>query len=287
MNQILYGKPVADQIERDIKEYLDILPNDTNKPLLAIVRVGNDPASEAYIRSKIKACERVGILSKVIELQSDITQDGLLKTVDTLNNDKDVTGILVQLPLPKHINENIVANSIAVHKDVDCFTDVNLGKFYSGNYKIAPCTPLGVIKLLDYYGFNMAGKKVGIVGRSLIAGKPMAEMILQRNGMPVIIHSKIATSDQLNELRTCDIIISATGRPKSLTFIDLATPYEWVKAKACVDIGITRVDGKLQGDFDKDSLLDYTSITPVPGGTGLTTVASLLLNTIECYMMQN
>lgn len=281
---ILYGKPVANRIEEFIRNYINELPSGSKTPGLVIIRVGEDPASEAYVRGKIKACERVGINSNVIHLEEFTTQDKLLSIIDLLNKDESVHGILVQLPLPKHINESVIANSINSNKDVDCFTATNLGLFYSGEYKIAPCTPLGVMNLLAHYDINVEGKRVAIIGRSLIAGKPMAEMILQHNGTPTILHSKTAHSDYMDILRESDIIISATGRPHSINHNTLLDN-DMARAKVCIDIGISRVDGKLVGDFDSESLKNHSRVTPVPSGTGLTTVASLLLNTLECYKM--
>lgn len=280
--ELLRGKPVADSVEANLKAYIDSLASEFPVPSLVIVKVGDDPSSEAYVKSKVKACSRVGIKSSVLSLGSSTTQDYLLHIIDLLNNDDSVSGILVQLPLPKHMDERVIANSIDPIKDVDCFTDVNLGKFYSGDYLLAPCTPLGVMKLLDFYNIDVTNKLVAILGRSNIAGKPMAEMILSANGTPVIIHSKtpIETRDEI--LKQADIVISATGFPKLLTedslINDSINP-------VCIDIGITRVDSKLQGDFDIDSFKHPVQITPVPGGTGLTTVASLLENTVNCYIM--
>lgn len=279
---LLNGKPVATAIEENIKSYIDRLNPGKPRPSLVIVRVGDDPSSESYIRSKVKACERVGIISNVIQLDADTTQEKLLHIIDLLNKDDSVFGILVQLPLPKHINERVVANKILPTKDVDCFTDENLGKFYSGDYVLAPCTPLGVINLLDYYDVKIEGKLVAIIGRSNIAGKPMAEMILKNNGTPVIIHTKTPTEVRDKILKQADIVISATGIPK-LIKEDMVIDEE--SNPVCIDIGITRVDGKLQGDFDIDNFTNTVCITPVPGGTGLTTVASLLVNTLNCYIM--
>lgn len=282
---ILKGKPVAESLE-DLASISVTTLYPTSKPKLAIIKVGDDPASESYIRSKLNACERVGIKCVVLRYADTITQSDLMTIISNLNKAKDTNGIIVQLPLPGHLNEREIANAIDPIKDVDCFTDVNLGKFYSGEKdSIVPCTPLGVINLLRHYQIPIESRKVVIVGRSLIAGKPMAELILRNNGVPVILHSLTPYDIYLRELRSADIIISATGRPKSITRDTLTG--ESFKNPVCIDIGISRVDGKLLGDFDFESLKDITPITPVPGGTGLTTVSSLILNTLRCKVLQD
>ena len=266
-------------------------------PKLVVIMVGENPASKVYVRNKQKRCESVGIESETILFNDNVSQCELISKIEELNNDNTVHGILVQLPLPRHLDEYEIINKINPFKDVDCFTDVNRGKLWSGNPYVYPCTPKGIIDIFDHIGYDLTGKNVVIIGRSNIVGRPMAEMILQRNGTPTICHSK---TNNLKEItRNSDVIISAVGKPKWLNE-DYVISYKKTKSAIdgsyvdtlfsknplIIDVGINRdKDGKLCGDVDYDNVLPYAKdITTVPGGVGIMTVSSLLFNTFICYL---
>lgn len=278
MYTLMNGKEVAEQIKAQVK---DEISNLGLEPTLAVIVVGNNPASKVYVRNKKKACEEVGIKSMECIFPESVTEVELLQLIDELNESACISGILVQLPLPAHINPEVVIERIAPEKDVDGFTAVNTGKLWLGKYDLAPCTALGVIELLDYYNIDIAGKHCVIVGRSNIVGKPMAALMLERNATVTICHSK--TKNLSDITRNADILISAVGKPKFIT-------WGMVNDGAVViDVGINRDEnGKLCGDVDFDrtsnggeGVADRTSyITPVPGGVGPMTVAMLMKNTL-------
>ena len=272
MAKIIDGKAISAAIRAEIKD--EILNSDI-KPGLAVILVGNDPASAVYVRNKKKACEEVGIYSESYELSAETTQEELLALIDKLNKKDDIHGILVQLPLPKHIDENAVILAIDPSKDVDAFHPYNVGRIMTGDYAYLPCTPAGVMMLLERSGISVSGKKCVVVGRSNIVGKPQAMLLLHANGTVTICHSR--TSDLAKECREADILVVAIGKADFITG-------DMVKEGAVVvDVGINRKDdGKLTGDVDFASVEPKASyITPVPGGAGPMTITMLLKNTVK------
>lgn len=268
--EILNGKLVAEEIKSAAKARAENLKN---KPLLACIIVEGDKASEIYVASKEKACNEYGLLSKIIRLKNDISQDLLEAEIERLNKNKEVTGILLQLPLPKHLNSQSALSKIAPEKDVDCLTALNLGKLFAGQSKFAPCTATGVIKLLERYNISIEGKRAVVVGRSLLVGKSVATLLEQKNATVTLCHSK--TQNLKEVTKQADILIVAVGKSKFIT-------KEFVKDGAVVvDVGINREDGKIRGDVDFEDVKDKCSyITPVPGGVGPLTIACLLDNTV-------
>lgn len=277
MPELMNGKEVADHIKQQVKN--EIISLDIN-PTLAVVVVGDDQASRIYVNNKKKACEYVGIKSLEYIFQDDVSEEELLNFIDYLNSLNCVHGILVQLPLPKHIDEHKVIERINPLKDVDGFTAVNTGKLWLGEYDIAPCTAMGIIELLDYYGIDIVGKHCVVIGRSNIAGKPIAALLLERNATVTICHSRTKDLDKYTS--QADILISAVGKPKFIT-------HEMVKDGAVViDVGINRdEDGKLCGDVDFEGVKNGVSaITPTPGGTGPVTVSMLMKNCLQASKNQ-
>ncbi len=275
---LLTGKEVADAIFKDLAPIVKKLD-----PKLVIVQAGDDAGSESYIRQKMKSCAAVGLRSEHIHLKSDVTKEKLFEVIDTLNGDSDVTGFIVQLPLPDHLQKFVpqVIKAIDPKKDVDGFGAYNLGKmFLSSEFEhLPPATPSGIIEMLKFYKIPVAGKHAVIVGRSNIVGKPLAVMLLNRDATVTVCHSK--TKDLKALTLQADILIAAVGKPKMIT-------KEYVKPGAVViDVGTSRVDGKLTGDVDFNSVKEIASaITPVPGGVGPLTVASLIRNTVRAKERQ-
>lgn len=273
--KLIDGKAAAFILRAEVAKHVAELKRARGiTPGLAVVLVGNDPASEVYVRNKIKATREAGMNSYDHRLPANITQDLLLAKIDTLNNDPHVHGILVQLPLPDHIDENAVLHAIDPKKDVDGFHPVNAGKLAAGLPGFVPCTPIGCMHLLREAAGDLTGKHAVVIGRSNIVGKPVAQLLLQANCTVTIAHSK--TKDLPGILKTADVVVAAAGRPKLVKG-------EWLKKGAVViDVGINRVDGKLVGDVDLESCQGVASaITPVPGGVGPMTIACLLENTIK------
>ena len=271
MYKLLNGKEVSNHIKQEVKQRIVEL---NIKPTLAVIVVGENPASTVYVRNKEKACAQVGIESIVYRLPEDTSEESLLSLISLLNNDPSVNGILVQLPLPNHIDANTALQAIDPQKDVDGFTAVNTGKLWLGDYVLTPCTAMGIIELLDYYNIDIEGKNCVVVGRSNIVGKPVAALLLERNATVTMCHSK---TRNLNEFtRNADILIVAIGRNKFIT------EYMVKDGAVVIDVGINRSeDGKLCGDVDFENVSEKTSaITPVPGGIGLVTVAMLMKNTL-------
>lgn len=248
-------------------------------PGLAVVIVGDDPASRVYVNSKKKACEELGILSEEYALPEQTTEDELIQLVNTLNEKQSISGILVQLPLPKHINEEAVINAIVPNKDVDAFHPVNVGKIMVGNYDFLPCTPAGVMELIAESGIDVSGKECVVVGRSNIVGKPQAMLLLHKNGTVTICHSK--TKDLKEKTKNADILVAAVGIPQMITG-------DMIKEGAVViDVGINRLENKkLVGDVDFESAEKVAgAITPVPGGVGPMTIAMLMKNTVKAAII--
>lgn len=281
MYRLISGKTVSQSVKDEVKLETEKLKKSGFEPCLAVIIVGDDPASRVYVNNKKKACEYCGIKSVEYALGEETTQSGLLELIDKLNADECVNGILCQLPVPKHISEKAVLERIDPQKDVDCFHAVNVGKLWTGEKSFLPCTPAGVIDLLDYYDIDLEGKNCVIIGRSNIVGKPMAALLLEKNATVTICHSKTKNVKEL--CKNADVIIAAVGRAKFVTA-------EMVKDGAVVvDVGINRDEnGKLCGDVDFDSVCQKASfITPVPGGCGPMTIAELMQNTIRAFKMQN
>ncbi len=281
MSNIIDGKLISQQVREEIAVEVSKLNEKGIEPALAVVIVGEDPASKVYVSNKKKACEKAGIISVEYALPATTTQSELLALIDKLNNDPKINGILVQLPLPKGLDEREVINAISPFKDVDAFHPENVGKIMIGEYSFLPCTPAGIVILLEKYNVDISGKHCVIIGRSNIVGKPMAMLMLQKNATVTICHSK--TADLKGICKQADIIIAAVGRPKFVTA-------DMVKDDAVViDVGINRdTDNKLCGDVDFDAVKDNVSlITPVPGGVGPMTVTVLLKNTIKAAILQN
>jgi methylenetetrahydrofolate dehydrogenase (NADP+)/methenyltetrahydrofolate cyclohydrolase len=271
---IIDGKKIAQEVRNEVKEEVKELKKKGIAPGLAVVLVGENPASLVYVRQKEKACEEVGIVSYKYTLPEDTTEEKLLSVVDELNNEERIHGILVQLPLPEHLDEKRVIEEISPEKDVDGFHPLNMGRLFVGEPSFVPCTPRGVIELIERSGFEIKGKKAVIVGRSNIVGKPVAVLLLMRHATITVCHTR--TKDLAAETREADILVVAAGRPKMITG-------DMVKEGVIViDVGINRVDGKLVGDVDFDSVSPKAgAITPVPGGVGPMTVAMLMKNTLE------
>lgn len=274
---ILDGKKMAETVTNEVK--VEVTENNYDITL-ALIMVGNNPASEVYVRNKQKACDNVGIKVESHFLDEEITQNELLTIIEKCNKDQKINGILVQMPLPKHLNEDSIINAIDPKKDVDGLTYINQGKLMAGQDTIPSATPKGVITLLKKNNIEISGKNVVIVGRSILVGKPLALLFLQNNATVTICHSK---TNNLKEItKNADILVAAIGKPKYFTS-------DMVKEGAVViDVGINRVDGKLCGDVDFDNVSEKASfITPVPKGVGPMTIASLLENIVTCYKMQN
>lgn len=275
MAQLIDGKAISLQIKNELKEEVAGLKEKGICPCLAVIQVGNDPASSVYVNNKKKACAYIGIESLSYELDETISQETLLSIIDELNHNEMVHGILVQLPLPKHMDEEAIIKAISPEKDVDGFHPETVGNMCIGSKGFLPCTPAGVIQLLKRSNIDISGKECVVVGRSNIVGKPMAMLLLRENGTVTIAHSK--TRDLKEVTKRADILVAAVGKPKFITA-------EYVKEGAVIiDVGIHRKgDGKLCGDVDFDDVLDKVSaITPVPGGVGPMTIAMLMNNCVE------
>lgn len=265
---IIDGKAIACQIKEEVKDKVGKM---MYAPSLAVIQVGDSPASNTYVKNKEKACKEVGIYSHTYKIDADVDEDFLLKFINELNRNASVHKILVQLPLPDHIDENRIINAIAPEKDVDGFHPVNVGRLSIDGTGVAPCTPAGIIEMLKRSNIEIDGKHCVIIGRSNIVGKPMAQLMLHENATVTIAHSY---TKNLKEIaKTADILIAAVGKPKFIT-------EEHVKDGAVVvDVGINRVDGKLCGDVDFENVkYKCSAITPVPGGVGQMTVAMLMKN---------
>ena len=275
MDKIISGKEVAANIKQQVKRDVEKLNRQGIYPKLSVIMVGEDPASMAYVKGKHKDCAECGIISENITFPDSITQRELLREIERLNADSTVHGILVQLPLPKQIDEYAVINAISPSKDVDGFTAVNVGNLNIGKDCFVPCTPQGCIDMLDRAGVDLMGKDVVVIGRSNIVGKPVATLVLKRSATVTICHSR--TQNIADKTRNADIVIVAVGKAGFLTG-DMLKP-----GAVVIYVGINRGrDGKLCGDADFASCIDVVSkITPVPGGVGLMTRANLLKNTVK------
>ena len=276
MATMIDGKLVSAQLRQELKEQTSAFIAKTGiTPGLAVILVGDDPASAVYVRNKHRACEEVGMYSAVHKLPAETSEEELLALIDKLNDDDAIHGILVQLPLPKHISEEHVVLAIDPSKDVDAFHPSNVGKIMLGNYRFLPCTPAGVMALLRHYEIEVEGKHCVVVGRSNIVGKPQALLLLEKNGTVTVCHSR--TKNLADITKQADILVAAVGRPRFITA-------DMVKDGAVViDVGINRLpDGKLCGDVDFAAVEEKAAaITPVPGGVGPMTITMLLQNTLR------
>ena len=278
---LIDGKKVSAEIKEQVAAEVETLKQQTGKvPGLAVVLVGEDPASAVYVRNKNKTCEKVGFQSFSHTLAADTEETKLLTLIAELNANPEVNGILVQLPLPNHIDEQKVLEAIDPKKDVDGFHPINVGYLTSGADALAPCTPAGIIEMLDFYKIDIEGKNAVILGRSNIVGKPMASLLLKRNATVTICHSR--TRDLPAVARSADILVAAIGKPKFVT-ADMVK-----EGSTVIDVGINRVDGKLVGDVDFDAVAEKAAfITPVPGGVGPMTIAMLMKNTLSAFKNSN
>lgn len=277
MTVILDGKNLSQKILAQIASQVEKIDK---KPTLAVILVGNNPASQIYVKNKKNTAEKIGIKSIVIPLPEDVSEDNMIEQINILNEDTNINAILVQLPLPKHINLNRVLKAIDPAKDVDGFSPINVGMRTITDYQYSyPCTPKGIIRLLKEYNIPIEGKNAVVVGRSNIVGKPTAQLLLKENATVTILHSKSQNIKELTKL--ADIVIVAIGKPHFLT-------QDMIKENATIiDVGINRINGKLLGDVDFDNVKNKAGfITPVPGGVGPMTIAMLMENTLELYKLQ-
>lgn len=272
--RIIDGKSIAKELRESLAPRVAALKEQGITPGLTVIVVGDDPASAIYVRNKERACVKLGMNSQVLRFPAETTQEEILNTVRLLNQDDSVHGILVQLPLPRHIDEQAVLRAIDPDKDVDGFHAMNAGRLMNGEPGFVACTPKGVMRLLEVSGVELDGKNAVVVGRSNIVGKPMALLLLQKNCTVTIAHSH--TKDLTTVTRSADILVVAVGRAGFITG-DMIKP-----GAAVMDVGINRVDGKVVGDVDFESAKEVAScITPVPGGVGAMTIAMLMENTVE------
>ncbi|MEX5519204.1 bifunctional methylenetetrahydrofolate dehydrogenase/methenyltetrahydrofolate cyclohydrolase FolD [Bacillus cereus] len=272
---IIKGNEVAEKKRAQLTEEVVKLKEQGIVPGLAVILVGEDPASRSYVKGKEKGCEQVGIYSELIELPETITEERLLAEIDRLNGDDRINGILVQLPLPKHIEEKAIIERISPEKDVDGFHPISVGRMMTGQDTFLPCTPHGIVELVKETNLDISGKHVVVIGRSNIVGKPVGQLFLNENATVTYCHSKTQNMKELSKL--ADILIVAVGRPKMITA-------DYIKEGAVViDVGVNRLEtGKLCGDVDFDNVLDVAGyITPVPKGVGPMTITMLLHNTVE------
>ena len=273
--QLIDGNALSKKIRADVAQRAAALTAKGHRPGLAVILVGEDPASQVYVRNKVKACEDNGLYSVFDKYDADLSEAALLERIQALNVDPRIHGILVQMPLPKHINPHKVIETIATHKDVDGYSTLSAGELMTGLPGFRPCTPYGCMKLIESTGINLRGKHAVVIGRSNTVGKPMALLLLQANATVTVCHS--ATADIGFHTRQADVVVAAVGRPNTLT-ADMVKP-----GAVVIDVGINRkADGKLCGDVDFENVSQIASaITPVPGGVGPMTITMLLVNTIE------
>jgi methylenetetrahydrofolate dehydrogenase (NADP+)/methenyltetrahydrofolate cyclohydrolase len=273
---ILDGKKVAKEVMEKVKREVAAL---SEKPGLAVILIGDDPASKVYVDIKARRCRDVGIESYKYRLNKDVSEEDVLVMIDQLNKDDKATGILVQMPIPSHISRNKIMNAVIPSKDVDGFHPMNIGKLILDEDYLQPCTPLGIIKLLDYYKIDLSGKEAVVIGNSPIVGNPTAQMLLKKGATATVCHRK--TKDLKMHTLNADIIVSAVGK-KNLVTADMVKD-----GVIIVDVGIVREGDKIFGDVDFENVKDKCSyITPVPGGIGPMTVACLLENTLKAYKIQ-
>ena len=275
---IIDGKALSEKVLKEIeKEHSELEKKVGRKAGLAVIIVGENPASQIYVRNKIKACEKVGFHSETIRLDENITEENLLLEIEKLNNNSNIDGILVQLPIPKHIDGLKIINAISAEKDVDGFHTTNIGKMMIGDETgFLPCTPAGVVHMFEEYNINLEGKDVLVIGQSNIVGKPMTLLLIKKRATVQVCNSK--TKNLSEKLQKADVVVAAAGSPKLIKATDVKEDV------VVIDVGINRVDGKLCGDVDFEEVSKKASfITPVPGGVGPMTIAMLIKNTFKSY----
>lgn len=273
--ELISGKTMSEEIRKEIAERVEKLRAERSvTPGLAVILVGNDPASEIYVNNKGKGCAEVGMVSETIKMPAETSQEALIAKIRELNADERIHGILVQLPLPRHLDENVVLAEIAPEKDVDGFHLLNVGRLMTGEEGVVACTPKGALKMIKSTGIDLNGKEAVVIGRSNIVGKPMAMLLLRENCTVTMCHSR--TKDLAAHTRNADVLVVAIGKARFVT-ADMVKP-----GAVVIDVGINRVDGKVVGDVDFDSVSEVAGwITPVPGGVGKMTITMLLENTLE------
>lgn len=273
--ELISGKTMSEEIRKEIAERVEKLRAERGvTPGLAVILVGNDPASEIYVNNKGKGCAEVGMVSETIKMPAETSQEALIAKIRELNADERIHGILVQLPLPRHLDENAVLAEIAPEKDVDGFHLLNVGRLMTGEEGVVACTPKGALKMIKSTGIDLNGKEAVVIGRSNIVGKPMAMLLLRENCTVTMCHSR--TKDLAAHTRNADVLVVAIGKARFVT-ADMVKP-----GAVVIDVGINRVDGKVVGDVDFDSVSEVAGwITPVPGGVGKMTITMLLENTLE------
>ena len=281
MANIIDGKAISAKTKEELRLEVSALKEKGISVGLAVILVGDDPASRVYVNNKKKACELLGIYSEEYALPADTNMENLLGLIEELNGRSDISGILCQLPLPRHLDEKAVINAISPEKDVDAFHPVNVGKIMIGDFDFLPCTPAGVMRLLDEEGIDPEGKNCVVIGRSNIVGKPMSMLLLHRNATVTICHSKTKNLSEIT--KQADILVAAVGRANFVT-ADMVK-----EGAAIIDVGINRLEnGKLCGDVDFENVKEKCSfITPVPGGAGPMTIAMLMANTVTAAKKQN
>lgn len=280
MYKLIDGKQISAEVKEKVKNEVAELGKKGITTTLAVIIVGEDPASKIYVSNKKKACEALGIKSLEYALPAETTREELLELIHTLNAEKTVNGILCQLPLPRHLDETEIVNAISPEKDVDAFHPQNVGHIMIGDYDFVPCTPAGIMEMLDHEGISAEGKQCVVIGRSNIVGKPMSMLLLHRNGTVTTCHSR--TKNLAEICRTADILVAAVGKANFVT-ADMVKP-----GAVVIDVGMNRAEGKLCGDVDFEAVKEVASaITPVPGGVGPMTIAMLMKNTLTAAKKQN
>ncbi|HAR7072331.1 TPA: bifunctional methylenetetrahydrofolate dehydrogenase/methenyltetrahydrofolate cyclohydrolase FolD [Staphylococcus aureus] len=278
--KILDGKQIAKDYRQGLQDQVEALKEKGFTPKLSVILVGNDGASQSYVRSKKKAAEKIGMISEIVHLEETATEEEVLNELNRLNNDDSVSGILVQVPLPKQVSEQKVLEAINPDKDVDGFHPINIGKLYIDEQTFVPCTPLGIMEILKHADIDLEGKNAVVIGRSHIVGQPVSKLLLQKNASVTILHSR--SKDMASYLKDADVIVSAVGKP------GLVTKDVVKKGAVIIDVGNTPDEnGKLKGDVDYDAVKEIVgAITPVPGGVGPLTITMVLNNTLLAEKMR-
>ncbi|HDA7639795.1 TPA: bifunctional methylenetetrahydrofolate dehydrogenase/methenyltetrahydrofolate cyclohydrolase FolD [Staphylococcus aureus] len=278
--KILDGKQIAKDYRQGLQNQVEALKEKGFTPKLSVILVGNDGASQSYVRSKKKAAEKIGMISEIVHLEETATEEEVLNELNRLNNDDSVSGILVQVPLPKQVSEQKILEAINPDKDVDSFHPINIGKLYIDEQTFVPCTPLGIMEILKHADIDLEGKNAVVIGRSHIVGQPVSKLLLQKNASVTILHSR--SKDMASYLKDADVIVSAVGKP------GLVTKDVVKEGAVIIDVGNTPdEDGKLKGDVDYDAVKEIAgAITPVPGGVGPLTITMVLNNTLLAEKMR-
>lgn len=278
--KILDGKQIAKDYRQGLQDQVEALKEKGFTPKLSVILVGNDGASQSYVRSKKKAAEKIGMISEIVHLEETATEEEVLNELNRLNNDDSVSGILVQVPLPKQVSEQKILEAINTEKDVDGFHPINIGKLYIDEQTFVPCTPLGIIEILKHADIDLEGKNAVVIGRSHIVGQPVSKLLLQKNASVTILHSR--SKDMASYLKDADVIVSAVGKP------GLVTKDVVKEGAVIIDVGNTPDEnGKLKGDVDYDAVKEIAgAITPVPGGVGPLTITMVLNNTLLAEKMR-